>query len=99
MDRLQKVISVLEIDLNSNEHKLKEKQTKIEGYQGEMSNLQTQIFETNLKQKKIFEENKSLNLLLDHNEKDRKSLYEKYNSFNDELQIVKILKLIILVRK
>ena len=88
MDRLQKVISVLEIDLNNNESKLKEKQTKIDSYQVELSSLQTQIFETNLKHKKIIEENKSLSLLLDHNEKERKSLYDKYNSFNEELQIV-----------
>jgi predicted nucleic acid-binding Zn-ribbon protein len=86
MDRLQKVISVLEIDLNSSESKLKDKQTRIESLQYESTNLQTNLFETNLKFKKIQDENKSLQSLIDHYEKERKDMLEKYSSFNDDLQ-------------
>lgn len=86
MDRLQKVISVLEIDLNSSESKIKDKQTRIESLQYELTNLQTNLFETNLKFKKIQDENKSLQSLIDHYEKERKDMLDKYSSFNDDLQ-------------
>jgi hypothetical protein len=86
LDRFQKVISVLEIDLNSSESKLKDKQTRIEGLQHEMTNLQTSLFEANLKYKKFMDENKSLQSIIDHYEKERKDMLDKYSSFNDDLQ-------------
>jgi len=88
MERLQKVISVIEIDLNSTESKLKEKQTKLENLQHEMGNIQTSHFEAALKIKKYSEENKNLNSVVEHYEKERKDFMEKYNSYNDELQKV-----------
>jgi len=86
MDRLQKVISVLEIDLNVNEGKLNEKQSKIDSLQQEITNIQTQYFEINLKYKKYMEENKNLEALIEHFEKERKEIFDKYNSFNEDLQ-------------
>ena len=88
MDRLQKVISVLEIDLNSTENKFKEKQNKMEHLQLELSSIQTNHFEATLKVKKLSEENKSLNSLVEHYEKERKDFMAKYNSFNEDLQKV-----------
>jgi len=88
MERLQKVISVIEIDLNSTETKLKEKQSKIENLQHEMANSQTSHFEATLKLKKLQEENKNLNSVVEHYEKERKDFMEKYSSYNDELQKV-----------
>ena len=86
MDRLQKVISVLEIDLNVNEGKLKEKQEKIDQLQQENTNLQTHYFEMNLKYKKFLDENKNQENLIEHYENERKELLGKYNSFNEDLQ-------------
>lgn len=86
MDRLQKVISVLEIDLNVNEGKIKEKQGKIDSLQQENTNLQTQYFEINLKSKKFMDENKNLESLVEHYEKERRELLDKYNNFNEDLQ-------------
>ena len=86
MDRLQKVISVLEIDLNVNEGKLKDKHLKIDSLQHELTNIQTQYFEINLKFKKFQDENKNLESLIEHYEKERKEILDKYNSFNDDLQ-------------
>jgi len=86
MDRLQKVISVLEIDLNVNEGKLKEKQNKIDNIQQENTNLQTQYFELNLKYKKFLDENKNMESLIEQFEKERKEILEKYSSFNEDLQ-------------
>lgn len=85
MDRLQKVISVLEIDLNGNESKLKEKQAKIDVLTQENTNIQTHYFEINLKYKKFMDENKNLESLVDHFEKERKEILDKYNSFNEDL--------------
>jgi len=86
MDRLQKVISVLEIDLNVNEGKLKEKQAKIDTLQQDNTNIQTHYFEINLKYKKFIDENKNLESLIEHYEKERKEILDKYNNFNEDLQ-------------
>jgi len=85
MDRLQKVISVLEIDLNVNEGKLKEKQAKIDALTQENTNIQTHYFEINLKYKKFMDENKNLESLVEHFEKERKEILDKYNSFNEDM--------------
>jgi hypothetical protein len=85
MDRLQKVISVLEIDLNVNEGKLKEKQAKIDALTQENTNIQTHYFEINLRYKKFMDENKNLESLVEHYEKERKEILEKYNNFNEDL--------------
>ena len=77
MERLQKVISVLEIDLNSLETRMKEKQSKLDTVQQELTSLQTQYFDISLKYKKFSEENKSLNSLIEHYEKERRDMLEK----------------------
>lgn len=83
IDRLQKVISVLEIDLNASENKIKEKNKKIEDLQHEYSNLQSQFFDASLKYKKFLEENTSLKGLVEHYEKERKEFLDKCNTFNN----------------
>ena len=87
-ERLQKVISVLEIDYNNAENTVKEKANKIENLQVEMNNIQSQNFEISLKNKKLTEENKSLSTIVDQYELDRKNIVEKYNQLNDEAQKV-----------
>jgi chromosome segregation ATPase len=54
--------------------------------QHELTLLQTQHFELNLKHKKIIEDNRTLQTQLDIFEKERKDLFEKYNSYNDDMQ-------------
>lgn len=87
-DRLQKVISVLEIDYNNAENIFKEKTSKSESLQVEMNNIKSQNFEISLKNKKLTEENKSLSSIIDQYELDRKNIVEKYNSLHDEAQKV-----------
>ncbi len=84
MDRLQKIISVLEIDLNTSENKLKEKTQEFEDLKIKFSDLQTQYFDASLKYKKYLEENKSLQSIIEHYEKERKEMLEKYSSFNND---------------
>lgn len=91
MDRLQKVISVLEIDLNSSETKFIEMQKKIESLNQENNTNQGLLFEACLKNRKLIEENKSLSLLHENSEKERKNLLEKFNNFNEE--ITKVFKI------
>jgi chromosome segregation ATPase len=86
VERLNKVISVLEIDLNLCDNKFKEKQSKLEAFQQELTVIQTQHFELNLKHKKLIEDNRTLQTQLDIYEKDRKELFDKYNSYNDDMQ-------------
>jgi hypothetical protein len=91
MDRLQKIISVLEIDLNTSENKLKEKTQEYEDLKIKFSDLQTQYFDASLKYKKYLEENKSLQGIVDHYEKERKEMLEKYSSINfDESTNLKV---------
>ena len=87
-ERLQKVISVLEIDYNNTESVLKDKAGKVDGLQLELSNLQSQNFELTLKNKKLVEENKSLGTIVEQYETDRKNMLDKYNSLSDDTQKV-----------
>ena len=86
LDRLQKIISVLEIDLNSSEATIKEKQGRIETLQAEQSNLQTQFFELNLKYKKFAEELKAYQTQNQIYEKEKKEILEKYSTYTEELE-------------
>ena len=76
-ERLQKVISVLDIDYNNAENNLKDKIIKLDNLQLEHNNTQSQNFELSLKTKKLTEENKSLSSIVDQYETDRKSILEK----------------------
>jgi chromosome segregation ATPase len=86
MERLNKIISVLEIDLNLEASRLKEKQSKLEACQQEYNLLQTKHFELSLNFKKIQEDNRTIQAQLDIYDKERRELLDKYNSFNDDIQ-------------
>ena len=83
MDRLQKVISVLEIELHTSEEKMKEKSKKIEELQTELSNVQAQYVEYSLKFKQLNEENTSLKDIVDRYEKERKDILAKCSEYNE----------------
>ena len=89
VDRLKKVISVLEIDCLHTEEKLKEKQTKNEGLHEELNNSKNQLFDFNLQNKKLTEENKSLNTIIVKYENERKNLIDSYNKLSEEFEKVR----------
>ena len=86
IDRLQKVISVMEIDLNENDKLLKDKIRENEELKIRFSNIQTELFDISLKNKNITEENKSLQEIIDHYETERKEMVNKFHnySFNND---------------
>lgn len=75
---------MLEIDYNNAENSLKEKANKSENLLVEMNKIKNQNFEINLKNKKLIEENKSL----EQCELDMKSKVDKYHHIHDEAQKV-----------
>ena len=89
VERLKKVISVLEIDCLHTEEKLKEKQTKNEGLHEELNNSKNQLFDFNLQNKKLTEENKSLNTIIVKYENERKNLIDNYNKLSEEFEKVR----------
>ena len=86
IQRLNKVISVIEIDLASSEQLVKEKADKIDTMTKEMTSLQSQIFDFNLKLKKYVDENNSKQKLIDHYEKERKDILTKYSTYQNEIE-------------
>ena len=91
IERLKKVICVLEIDCQHTEEKLKEKQTKNEGLHEEITSIKNQVFDFNLNNKKLQEENKSLTSMIEKYENERKTITEKCN--NMTLDIEKVINL------
>jgi len=88
MERLQKVISVIEIDFNSTENKLKDKEKEIEELQQENATLKTNLFEAGVKENKLISEIKNLTAVVEHYENERADFMEKYNVYSDDLQKV-----------
>ena len=88
INRLQKVISVMEIDLNENDKILKEKIRENEELKMNFSNIQTELFDVTLRNKKISEENKSLHEIVDHYETERNNIVNTVHnySFNNDTQ-------------
>ena len=82
INRLQKVISVMEIDLNENDRILKDKIKENEELKLNYSNIQSELLDMNIKNKKMTEENKSLHSLLEQYEFDNKDKLNKYNNYN-----------------
>ena len=74
IERLNKVICVIEIDLNSSEECLKEKVDKIEQLTKELTTLQNETLNLNLKNKKLTEDNKNNKSIIEQYEIERKSL-------------------------
>ena len=91
IDRLQKVISVMEIDLNENDRILKDKIKENEELKSNFSNIQNELLDMSIKNKKMSEENKSLHSLLDQYELEKKDIINnKYNrnyNYNTENNI------------
>jgi predicted RNase H-like nuclease (RuvC/YqgF family) len=85
---LKKVISVLEIDCMQTEEKLKEKQVKNETLHEELTSSKNQLFDFNLQIKKLTEENRSLNSIIEKYENERKTLLEKYSSIAEDVEKV-----------
>ena len=83
IDRLQKVISVMEIDLNENDRILKDKIKENEELKSNFSNMQSELLDISLKNKKMTEENKSLHSLLEQYELENKTILSKINSNNN----------------
>jgi len=96
MERLQKVISVMEMDIDINEAKLIDKNSEMEELRIEKNNLETALLEANIREKKYLIENKNLNAVVEHYENERTAFMEKYNSYSDELQKVGVYYKIIL---
>ena len=89
MERLQKVISVIEMEYNASEKKIKEKYWEIESIQTEYSKLQSAFFESNLREKNQVVETQNLKKLIEHYEGERNDLMVKYNAYSDTLKKVK----------
>lgn len=83
-ERLKKVISVLEIDNHHTDQKLKDKQVKNESLHEEITVMKNHVFEGNLQNKKLLEENKGLALLIEKYENERKRILENYNNMTNE---------------
>ena len=85
---MKKVISVLEIDCMQTDEKLKEKQVKNETLHEELTCSKNQLFDFNLQIKKLSEENRSLNSIIEKYENERKTLLEKYSSIAEDVEKV-----------
>ena len=84
IDRLNKVINVIEIDLNSAEEAQREKNNKIEQLTKEMTKLQNELLSTNLKYKKLMEDSSTKQNIIEHYESERNDLINKCNSYNSD---------------
>ena len=80
------MISVLEMECHNIEEKLKDRETKNENLHEEITIMKNQNFDGNLHIKKLIEENRSLLMIVDKYEHDRKSILEKYNNLTNEIE-------------
>lgn len=79
---------MLEIDCHHTEEKLKEKQSKNENLHEEITAVKNQVFDFNLQNKKLLEENRSMALIVEKYENERKTILDKYNSLTEEMEKV-----------
>ena len=92
INRLQKVISVMEIDLNENDRILKDKIKENEELKSNFSNMKSELLDMSIKNQKMSEENRSLHSLINQYELENKEMLNritnKYNyTFNTENNI------------
>ena len=83
IERLNKVINVIEIDLNSAEEAQREKNIKIEELIKEVSELKNKLTNIEIKNKKLVEENNNKQNLIKKYENEQKEIINKYNSLNE----------------
>ena len=88
IERLNKVINVIEIDLNSAEEAKKEKDNKIEQLIKEINELKNELLNSDKKNKKLLEENSNKENIIKKYENEKNELINKYNSLNESFKKV-----------
>ena len=86
IERLNKVINVIEIDLNSAEELHREKDEKIEKMMKELNGLKNELLNANSKNQKLLEENKSKENIINKYKNEHKDIIDKYNSLNESIK-------------
>jgi chromosome segregation ATPase len=77
IERLNKVINVIEIDLNSAEEAKKEKDNKIEQLIKEINELKNELLNSDKKNKKLLEENNNKENIINKYENEKNELINK----------------------
>ena len=82
IERLKKVINVMEIDLNEADRNLMEKTNEAEEIKEQFQDLQKKFYDTNIENRKVLEENKSLQGLLENNETEKNEIMDRLNNIS-----------------
>lgn len=88
VDRLSKVVKVIELESKNNEFDVNEKNKKIEALHQELNEMKNQVFDFNLQIKKLGEENRNLNTYIDKYELERKMILDKSKLMVEEAEKV-----------
>ena len=83
IERLNKVINVIEIDLNSAEEAQREKNEKIDKLIKELSEVKKELNNMDIKNTKLLEENNKSKKIIQKYENEQKEMTNKYNLLNE----------------